>query len=206
MNLREKADEVKRRVTIPDYFNEVIVPDMGWYYNDYESDLNIREVVKCPLHSEDTPSFRYYPETNSYYCWGCASGGDVIKLHIEYMKSKGNDSINFASAVDFLHGVFIEGNISKAQNLTQRKKKVDVENTGREVILYKMEADKIERRLQKDDKMSKETKFIMYKLLDDTEKLIMLSMIRATKATQEIKNMYDRLYKASRKGEKENGL
>lgn len=32
----------------------------------------------CPFHNEKTPSFTVYPETQSYYCFGCGNGGDVI--------------------------------------------------------------------------------------------------------------------------------
>ena len=32
----------------------------------------------CPFHSEKTPSFTVYPDSNSYYCYGCGSGGDVV--------------------------------------------------------------------------------------------------------------------------------
>lgn len=32
----------------------------------------------CPFHSEKTPSFKVYP--NSFYCFGCGAGGDVIRF------------------------------------------------------------------------------------------------------------------------------
>jgi hypothetical protein len=42
---------------------------------------------KCPLpdHEDDSPSFWVYPETRSWYCFGCNRGGDVI----DFAKLKG---------------------------------------------------------------------------------------------------------------------
>lgn len=46
----------------------------------------------CPFHSEKSPSFTVYPDTQSYYCFGCGNGGDVITFirqveNLEYMEA-----------------------------------------------------------------------------------------------------------------------
>ena len=35
---------------------------------------------RCPFHDDSSPSFYVYPETQSFYCFGCQVGGDVITL------------------------------------------------------------------------------------------------------------------------------
>ena len=44
----------------------------------------------CPLpdHEDKTPSFTLYPETESFFCFGCSRGGDVVDL---YRLAKGYD-------------------------------------------------------------------------------------------------------------------
>ncbi len=41
-----------------------------------------RWVGRCPLpgHEDKSPSFTVYPKTNSWWCFGCLRGGDVIEL------------------------------------------------------------------------------------------------------------------------------
>lgn len=36
----------------------------------------------CPLHNERSSSFVWYKNNNSYYCFGCGKGGDVINLYM----------------------------------------------------------------------------------------------------------------------------
>ncbi len=49
-------------------------------------------VALCPFHNEKTPSFTVYPDTQSFYCFGCGAGGDVITFikqreNIEYIEA-----------------------------------------------------------------------------------------------------------------------
>ena len=46
----------------------------------------------CPFHSEKSPSFYVYPQTQSFYCFGCGAGGDVITFirkieNLEYVEA-----------------------------------------------------------------------------------------------------------------------
>lgn len=51
--------------------------------------------AKCPFHEEKTPSFRVY-ENNSFYCFGCGAGGDVITLIMKM------ENLSFEEACAFL--------------------------------------------------------------------------------------------------------
>ena len=50
----------------------------------------------CPFHSEKTPSFYVYPDTQSFYCFGCGAGGDAIVF------ARKINSIDYVEAVKLL--------------------------------------------------------------------------------------------------------
>lgn len=50
----------------------------------------------CPFHSEKTPSFYVYPDTQSFYCFGCGAGGSAVS----FMQKM--DNISYTEAVKLL--------------------------------------------------------------------------------------------------------
>lgn len=67
--------------------------------NDIESVISSYVTLKrsgrnlkglCPFHGEKTASFTVYPDSASFYCFGCGTGGDVIRFirlieNLDYM-------------------------------------------------------------------------------------------------------------------------
>ena len=49
-------------------------------FSFYGYEPNRNGYVCCPFHSEKTASCKIYPEDNSFYCYGCGAGGDVINF------------------------------------------------------------------------------------------------------------------------------
>lgn len=50
----------------------------------------------CPFHSERTPSFTVFPDTQSFFCFGCEAGGDAFTF---VMRS---ENLEYPEAVEFL--------------------------------------------------------------------------------------------------------
>ena len=49
-------------------------------------------VCLCPFHSEKSPSCTVYPDTDSFFCFGCGAGGDVVTFirkieNLEYIEA-----------------------------------------------------------------------------------------------------------------------
>jgi DNA primase len=64
----------------------------------------------CPLHQEKAPSFVVNPERNSFHCYSCNEGGDVIsfvrKIH----------NLSFVEALDYLENFNLSQAEQKAEN------------------------------------------------------------------------------------------
>ena len=85
---------------LPDSFIQELIAK-----NDIESVVSSYVALKrrgrnlvglCPFHGEKTPSFNLYPETASFYCFGCGAGGDVITF------IKRIENLSYIDAVKFL--------------------------------------------------------------------------------------------------------
>jgi hypothetical protein len=57
--------------------------------------LNNKYFCKCPFHNEKTASFKIYPLTNSWYCFGCKSGGTIIDLVMNFFSIDKLDALLF---------------------------------------------------------------------------------------------------------------
>ena len=83
---REIIDDIRAR-------ND-IVDTIGMYVNLKRAGSNYNGL--CPYHNEKTPSFTVFPGTQSFYCFGCGAGGDVITFT---MKS---ENLDYVGAIEFL--------------------------------------------------------------------------------------------------------
>jgi len=59
-----------------------IVEIVGEHVNLRKAGINMKGL--CPFHPEKTPSFIVNPDRNTYHCFGCGEGGDVINFMMNF--------------------------------------------------------------------------------------------------------------------------
>ncbi|MDE5860379.1 MAG: DNA primase [Oscillospiraceae bacterium] len=74
--------------------NNPIDSVMSGYVNLIRHGRN--SVCLCPFHSEKSPSCTVYHESESFYCFGCGAGGDVITFIMKI------ESLDYLEAIRFL--------------------------------------------------------------------------------------------------------
>lgn len=80
---QETIKKISERIDVYDVFSEhIVLKKRG---KDY--------VGLCPFHEEKTPSFTVSTTKQMYYCFGCGSGGNVLKFLMEVGKSSFSDVV-----------------------------------------------------------------------------------------------------------------
>ena len=97
---REFLEEIKNRNSLEEVIGRVVTLK--------RAGANL--VGRCPFHSEKTPSFTVFPATNSYYCFGCGAGGDVVTF---VMDTEGLDYREATEALAKRAGIKVEEDPSK---------------------------------------------------------------------------------------------
>ena len=81
------VDEIKQQVDIIDL--------IGSYVSLQKAGHNYKGL--CPFHSEKTPSFIVFPDTQTWHCFGaCATGGDIFSFVMR------RENMDFSEALRFL--------------------------------------------------------------------------------------------------------
>ena len=109
----EFIEEVKRRSSLVDV--------ISGYVSLRRAGSN--HVACCPFHNEKTPSFTVFERSESFYCFGCGAGGDVITF---IMKA---ENLDYPSAVEFLAkraGLTVPQDGYDKGALTKKRKTLDI--------------------------------------------------------------------------------
>lgn len=172
------------------YVYNVILPNMKSYYNgDYPCDFDVSPVIKCPLHDENTPSFRYYSETESFFCWGCRAGGDVINLHREFCFKNFGEKPTFDASVRFLYNFFILGKETEELKRTKVLKSDDYLNSVQEQAIFEGYVRRLEQTMIADGSLSLESKKAIWNHIDIVKKLVEKNRVKVDEAKQSIQSV-----------------
>jgi len=87
--------------------------------------VNQQNKMLCPFHDEKTASFAIYPDTNSYYCFGCESGGDVIRFVEKFRQVEFKEAIQILTD-DFGVDVALDDKkLKQQQKIREKKQKLE---------------------------------------------------------------------------------
>lgn len=184
MQVKQMQKEVLSKVSVPMYFYNIIVPQLGDYYAVYPVDFDSKPVVCCPLHDEDTPSFRYYPDTESFYCFGCQRGGNVINLHKYFAERMNGTPITKESAIQFLYDFFIKGK-ETVELLQPVQQTLDVpveKSTNVELMRFNAYRKTLDKSLNQDTGIKYEVKMQLWEIMDTMDLLVSVNKLGARDA------------------------
>lgn len=188
-SIKLMASAVKANVTIPMYFYSIVLPQLGDYYDNYPVDFSVDPRACCCLHDEDTPSFRYYEDTNSFYCFGCGKGGDVINLHMYFAEKINGKRPTRDEAVSFLYQYFVQGHESNTfiNTSTQSLDKPEKLNEDKDIVKFNLYRFNLEQSITFDKTLKLEVKEQLWEILDNVDMLLSKNIIKVNSAERYIK-------------------
>lgn len=86
LSREDAVAEIKRRLDIVEF--------IGQYLPLKKAGIN--QSGRCPFHDEKTPSFMVSPERQTFKCFGCGKGGDIITFAME------KEGLSFPEAIEML--------------------------------------------------------------------------------------------------------
>ena len=75
------ADEIKQRVSMIEMLQH------------YGIETNRSNFCRCPFHNEKSASFKAYPGSRGFYCYGCNESGSVIDFAMKVFGLSFGDAI-----------------------------------------------------------------------------------------------------------------
>jgi DNA primase len=117
------TDEIKSRINIVDFIGKrVTLKKTGRNYKGL-----------CPFHNEKTPSFIVSPERQTFHCFGCGKGGDILAFVMEY------DHVDFVEALEELAevtGVKLTRRVGETPEAKLKQKIFEVNHLASEYYQY----------------------------------------------------------------------
>lgn len=102
------ANEIKNMVSMPEMMEA------------YGVRLNKAGFCKCPFHSERSASFKAYPGTRGFYCFGCHESGSVIDFVMKFFGLSFGDAIKKINE-DFSLGLPIGEKLDRRKQLEMNR-------------------------------------------------------------------------------------
>ena len=119
------AEKIKSMISMPEMMEH------------YGFSLNRSGFCKCPFHSERSASFKAYPGSRGFYCYGCNESGSVIDFVMKFFGLSFGDAIKKINE-DFSLGLPIGEKLDRRKKLEMnrqafmRKRAVEAEKSERE--------------------------------------------------------------------------
>ena len=102
------ADEIKHRVSMIEMLQH------------YGIETNRSNFCRCPFHQERSASFKAYPGTRGFYCYGCHANGSVIDFVMKFFGLSFGDAIKKINE-DFSLGLPIGEKLDRRKQLEMQK-------------------------------------------------------------------------------------